>query len=261
MCPPCVDMDIDPALIDSSLILASEILYNLTGRVWPGVCADVIRPVRDSCFSGAGRWFGSFGVSVYGTALGRRLGDVGWASSPSFHEQTGGTWLGEIYLPGFPVDAVSEVKLDGVILNASRYRIDNRRSLVALPQAGDTWGGWPCCQNMRLAPTEKGTFQVSYTFGAAPPPGGVHAAATYACQLALSANPITAGLCRLPQRITNITRQGISMAIIDPLTIIGEGMIGLPEVDTWVNSVWAGRKRRRASITALDQRKPTRRNG
>lgn len=254
LCPPCIDMDIDPALIDSSIILASEVLYNLTGRAWPGAVSDVIRPVGRSCFA-MRKWYSA--VAVDGIFGGSGLG-VGWAPDPSLASQ--GSWLSEIRLPGYPVTAVSKVMLDGVQLANNRYRIDNRRTLVALPQPGDSWGGWPSWQQDRLADTEPGTFGVYYSWGTGPPPGGVHAAAIYSCELALSASPATIGQCRLPRRVTTLTRAGVSMAIIDPLTIIRDGMVGIPEVDVWVNSVWVGRNRRRASITALDQRKPSRRH-
>lgn len=259
MCPPCIDSDIDPTLLDKGLVIASEVLYNLTGRAWPGATIDKIRPVGRDCWL----WRGWRGLAVDGIYSGTMMPSsgwlpYGWTPDPSLGYQ--GQWLSEIRLPGFPVVSVDKVTLDGVVLPVDRYRVDNRRTLVALPHPSDAWRGWPVFQRDALAVDQPGTFGVEYKWGELPPPGGVNSAAIYGCELALGMSPKTIGACRLPKRVTTVTRAGMTMAIIDPMTIVKDGMVGLPEVDMWVASVWFGRRRRRASITAVDQRKPSRRN-
>ena len=58
--------------------------------------------------------------------------------------------------------------------------------------------------------------------------------------------------------MTSITRQGISLAVLDPLTLFVDGLTGLPEVDLWVQSVRLGRARRSASLMVPGRRTMTR---
>ena len=113
--------------------------------------------------------------------------------------------------------------------------------------------GWPCCTRLDLADTEEDTWSITYTYGQNPPIGGIRAAAVLACELTLAFQPETVNQCRLPKRVTSITRQGVSMAILDPLTLFADGLTGLSEVDLWVSSVAVGAKRRRASVIVPGQ--------
>ena len=110
-----------------------------------------------------------------------------------------------------------------------------------------------CCQRLDLADTEEDTWSITYTYGQNPPIGGIRAAAVLACELTLAFQPETVNQCRLPKRVTSITRQGVSMAILDPLTLFADGLTGLSEVDLWVSSVAVGAKRRRASVIVPGQ--------
>lgn len=255
--------------IDDALLIASEILNNLTGGAWPGECEDVIRPVAADYWNwrGGRGWAGwGWGMPVTGvwtgpttTGLGAWGPWGGWDPNPSTADQArshSSRWLSEIRLPSTPVVSITEVLLDGVILDPTRYRLANRRSLVMTPHDGDAWQAWPTFQDDRAAPDQPRTFQITYRYGDGPPPGGVAMAKLYGCQIAQAGLPG----CQLPQRVQTITRQGVSMTVLDPLTLTEKGMVGLPTVDMWVASVWARRRRRPASVTALDRRKPTRRD-
>ena len=207
------------------LQFASSVLYEFTGHQWPGEHTDIIRPVGCSCH--------------------------GYALS---HLADGTTWIHhgvtEIVLPGYPVVSIDEVKIDGAVVPSAQYRVDDWRKLVYLPPASGGVGGWPCSQRLDRPDTDEGTFSVEYKWGAAPPAEGTTCAAILACQLAIACQPDPAkNGCRLPQRITNITRQGVSMAILDPLTLFGEGRTGLTEVDLWLDSLRYGQKHRPAQIT------------
>ncbi|MGN8801497.1 hypothetical protein ACTNCM_12835, partial [Candidatus Merdisoma sp. HCP28S3_H6] len=48
---------------------------------------------------------------------------------------------------------------------------------------------------------------------------------------------VDSGRCRLPKYATQVTRQGVSVHMADPAEVIGEGLTGLPEVDSWIRSV------------------------
>jgi hypothetical protein len=165
----------------------------------------------------------------------------GWCSCNRTEGQYGCASIPEIRLPGYPVDPESvEVTIDGDAF--TDFEILDRRRLVRTD--GD---GWPCCQDLTLADTETGTWKVRYGYGVIPPPGGRRAAAMLGCELYRAFHP-EAGECSLPSRITNITRQGVSMAILDPLTLFADGRVGLPFVDMWLASQKAGEHQRVSMI-------------
>lgn len=221
VCAPCDDYAFDLVQLEDGLQVASDVLFNLTGRQWPGECSTTVRPCGY-----------------------RRADSCGCMSSRT----CGCRRLSELQLPG-PVVSVEQVKIDGEVVPTARYRVDDHRHLVYLPESDSAERqGWPCCQRLDLADTEDDTWSVTYTFGMAPPPGGVRAAAALGCQLALACSPESAGQCRLPKRVTSITRQGVTLAMIDPLTLFADGLTGLAEVDLWVQSIILGAKRRRASV-------------
>lgn len=259
ICAPWADVadvsctTLDPAAVEEALWLASEILYNLTGGVWPGECEETIRPVAKAWCAGRVGLYPFVGVDgAWSTWSG-----PGWNPSPADQDWSHSSrWLSEIRLPSTPVVSITEVRLDGAVLLADRYRIANRRSLVMTPQPGDQWQGWPAFQDDHLDDTEPGTFSVKYKYGFGPPRAGAIMAARYGCQIALSGT----AECKLPERVQTISRQGVSMTVLDPLDFIQNGQVGLPIVDNWVGSVWARRKRRRSTVTALDRRKRVRRD-
>lgn len=226
VCAPCVDNDDVSAVIDDQLQVASDILFLLSGRRWPGVCSDTVRPcARPRCHGSISCSCGGLSTVVLGPNL----------------------------------VAVSQVKVDGEVLSDALYRVDTAHDeLVRLPDANGSRVSWPCCQRLDLADTEDDTFSVTYTYGAEPPVGGVKAAAELACELALSC---TGGTCRLPKRVQTVTRQGVTVALIDSLDLFERGMTGLPSVDLWLKSVNPNGLSRRAKVLSPDTMQPNRRIG
>lgn len=98
------------------------------------------------------------------------------------------------------------------------------------------------------------TWHITYGFGKPPPEGGRIAANVLACQIAL--NRCGGDNCVLPQRLKQITREGVSMAFADPLDFLNRGEVGLYEVDLWLNSVNPKRIMRRAAVFRADAHKP-----
>lgn len=43
--------------------------------------------------------------------------------------------------------------------------------------------------------------------------------------------------CELPTNTTSVSRQGVTVQMADPAEVIGQGMVGLPDVDAWVRAV------------------------
>jgi len=227
----------DPDVLESVLPLASDILFELTRRRWPGTCHDEFRPMAQFRAAAYPRWWPD-----------DQRGSLGWCSCNRARE-TGCARLPEIKLPGTPVDADSiKVTLNGV--DFTDFALHDHRFLVRTD--GD---GWPCCQDLLAPLSEDHTMGIEYDFGLGPPDSGVIVCMQYALQLALSldAEAVASNKCQLPKRVTTITRQGITMAVLDPMVFIQKGMVGLALVDQWVASVNLGSDRRAGSVLVPGQ--------
>lgn len=234
LCEPCNDYESElAAQLPDTLQMASDVLYQLSGSKYPGLCTDVVRPCAKpgpDIFNRGdpllllrhmpGTWYPAWGTCGC------------WAG--------GSCGLGgnrEVLLPSRPVNAITKVLLDGVELTADvHYRLDDYKALVRLPDANGRPQHWPCCQRMDLASTEVGTWEVWYTYGLEPPPLGVRAAAVLACELAMACSPsVSADKCRLPRRVQTVIRQGVTIVMapsdfLDPRT----GKTGIWEVDLFL---------------------------
>lgn len=72
-------------------------------------------------------------------------------------------------------------------------------------------------------------LMVTYTFGSEPPVAVLRAIEVYAGELSKAMSGDST--CRLPQRVTTIVRQGVSMTLLDPGEYLDEGKTGIPDVD------------------------------
>jgi len=215
--------------------MAVELLWRWTNRAF-GVCSIVARPQRtcyQSSFWGWGPYSG---------------GSMSWHSSPvSQWVLSGGdvsafvacgtcgaigtctcTGMTSVKLPG-PVVSVSAVTIDGVDFPEVNWSLDNGR-LLRLDGSS-----WPATQNLELPDTEVGTWSVSYSIGHPVPVGGQIAAGVFALELAKALCGDSG--CQLPQRVRSITRQGISMAVLDGFDDLDKGRTGIYLVDSWVSSI------------------------
>jgi hypothetical protein len=126
----------------------------------------------------------------------------------------------QIVMPS-PVGAITEVWLNGAILDPSAYRVDNGDKLVR--QDG---GAWPACQDMNLPSTHDEAFVISYYPNLAANDLLRYAAGVLAVEYFKACSGKS---CRLPNGVTSITRNGISMEI--PSGLYPNGATGLREVD------------------------------
>lgn len=221
-CGPCPPLD--GLTVEESARwerMAVEYLWNWTGRTF-GLCPVTIRPCRDLNWVGHGRSGGGFQPVLvegrwYNLGCGMCLGTCSCDRTPS------------IRLPG-PIDSVTSVTIDGDVLAPSAYRVDNAQLLVRVDG-----NSWPTVQHMDVPTTAPGTWEVQYVRGTPAPLQGQLAAGLLACELAKAAcNDST---CKLPQRIQTITRQGVTMAMLDPMNDIDKGHTGIWLVDSFVASV------------------------
>ncbi len=253
---------LDPSVnVESAIAAASQILFLLSGRQWSGLQADVVRPTSRWVDNDKGR--PSSGGYGYGW---------GYSASPIWQRswglcvcnrtyRSGCSSVPEITLGGTPIASIEQIREDGVILDPSTYRVDDDRWLVRLPNADGSARGWHCCQSMISSPDEPNTFEVQYHYGRPPDEAGKRQAATLAYQLALGASPSTATKSRLPTRITSVTRQGMTMIVLDPMQFLREGHTGLYEVDLWLTAVNRVGLVRRSTISSPDLPERVRRAG
>lgn len=241
---------LDEDLLDEMIIVASEILYKLSARQYPGVCTDTVLPLQ--------RWYQTDGN------LGFPPGWQNWRSWWGVHsytcgrppERAGGCGpLSEITLGVYPLRTIIEVRIDGHVIDPTTYRIDDHRWLVRVDQTGPT--SWPCCNSLDRDPlTDVGTFQVIDQWGSAPPTSGVRAAKTLAIELAKGAS---GGNCQLPQRVLTLQSQGVNYTLLDPLTFLDNGQTGIYLVDLFLHTVNPNKLARRATVLSPDVGRPVRR--
>jgi hypothetical protein len=222
---------------------AADLLWNLTNRLF-GACPVFVRPCAQTCADGS--WTTTFwGRGPYPWA-----GTAGIGSGPWWPVIVGGKWYNvtcgcvgscscaidgptALQLPG-PVQDIIQVRVDGVVLPPTAYRLDYHRTLIRTD--GEVW---PSCQDMLATPDQPGTFEVQYTHGIPVPVGGQIALGTLACEMAKAA--VHDDTCALPQRLQTITRQGVTVGFVDQFEQLAEGRTGIYVVDAWIASVTAPR--------------------
>lgn len=243
------DVGTDLTVLNDGIIIASQLLYELSGRRYTGGCDQTVRP----CGVGCGFWQvlsrGHLVLDPF--AYGWRGNGWWWEGQRS----CGCEPLSTVDLAGYPVREIVEVKIDGAVVDPSTYRLDEWHKLVRL-------GGlmWPACQDMGAPDTETGTFSVRYLYGINPPPSGVAAANELACQLYLRC--VNSDQCQLPDGVTRVTRQGLTFerpAFISwahqggqSRSLVYGWHTGLTAVDAFLNAMNPSGLRRRPAIASPD---------
>lgn len=225
---------------------ATEILWMLSGRIF-GLCEVTVRPCAARCAVPQGTTYQGFaGNAMIGSGM------VGlW--TPSLID---GAWVNcscmsdcctvcDLDLPFGPASEIVSIQIDGAVLeprhladpnnleseSLATYRIDSYDRLVRLDG-----GCWPTCQDLSLPLTEEGTWAITYNFGVPVPVAGQVAAAELACEFAKACEGDST--CKLPSRVQSITRQGVTMTMLDTLSDLWQtGRTGLFNVDLWLSAV------------------------
>lgn len=224
--------DLDPALQEQVDAWAVQYLWNWTRRRF-GPCEVSYRPCRKRC---AGLGGGIFPALIGGRFYNLCCGLCGDADTCSCKH------VSQIILPG-PIAEPTEILIDGVELPLDAVRIDNFTVIVRIDG-----GHFPDCQDLGAEPTEPDTWQVSYLQGEPIPSGGGLVAGMLACELAKSVCGDSS--CRLPQRVTSITRQGLTMAILDSFDGLDSGYTGIWAIDSWLSA--ANNPPRRSTVSSPD---------
>lgn len=229
---------VDDATWERLLMQASEIMWALSGRRWYGAGCEETAMLR-SYPPQAGRpgWpyddsWGACGCASFGSWTGDGWYAPVWGSYSDIAHPNPIA----IQLPRAPITAIVEVTEDGVTVDPGDYRLTRSGWLERIDG-----GHWRTCGD---------TTEITYQFGEPPPEGGVQAVITLAVQLALDS--VGDPKCRLPARVTSLTRQGISVSMLDPMEFITNGKTGFYMIDLWLSAVNPYNRPARGSVWSLD---------
>lgn len=208
-----------PEQRDFAHALASATLRRLTGgRV--GNCPITVRPCKPDGF-----WNRTHMVPEYRSYSPLNLGgqwiNVGCCTSPACSCETACT----VDLPR-PVQAVTEVKVDGSLVDPADYFVSRNRFIWI----GEGDCPFPAGQDLSKPDTELGTFSITYLNSYPVDSVGACAVGVLALEFARSAN--NSNKCRLPSNVRSIVRQGVSMEMVTGS--FPDGMTGLREVDAFI---------------------------
>lgn len=247
---PCDVAGVDSALLARALRFATEVVWALSGRQF-GLCTVTLRPCRRDCSD----------VSPYGWSWSE------WPAGLTYPTPAliGGAWfnlvcggcgdncscnrVSEVDLPA-PVHDVVQVKVDGTPLVTGAYRLDDNRHLVRIDG-----GEWPRCNDLNRSDAQIGTWSVTARFGQDVPEGGAWAVGELTCQYVAGA---TGADCRLPQSVTQLVRQGVTIQFDIVSELLKEGLTGLYFVDSFITTWNPSHLRRRSRTYSVDVPDPRR---
>lgn len=211
------------------IMAASQALYQLLGRRWPGECEATITPV---C------------AEPDHPVLPLPAGGTVELLLPPVTEMVGAAFMcgggTVVRLDTYPVIAVDEVVIDGEVLDPAAYRVDNHRWLVRLDG-----GRWPCVPPHRHADD---AFLVSVLYGGAPPELGERATVDLTRQLLLAT--CGDGGCTLSAQAKSVVREGVALDfVVGGITeALKNGNTGVPSCDLAIFSYNPNGLRRRARV-------------
>lgn len=199
------------AVTGDAVSMATEVLWSLSGQRF-GLCEVTLRPCREDCSQDVGSWVDWWSQAGYSGISGG--GPRPWWWDGVWANVCGGctsgcscTFLDTAILPA-PTREVLEVRLDGLVMNPSAYRVDENRKLIR------TDGGrWPTCQRMDLSDDEPGTWSVRISVGEDVPMLARRAVAQLAAEFA---RDCAGEECTVPYNVTSLARQGVTLQFGDP---------------------------------------------
>lgn len=230
-----------PTATGAAVAFATDVLWSLTGQRF-GFTTVKLRPTRPEHVStpypdGWQPWPGLQAPPDVGSGWGWGWGYY-WIEVGSCHSAA------EVTLPG-PVHAITEVKVDGVILSSSAYRVDGGRLLVRTDGSS-----WPYRNNLTLPDTSVGTWAITAQYGESVPSGAAVAVGELACEYLRG---LSGQDCRLPRAVTQIARQGVTISLPDMASQFEKGLTGLYFCDLFIRTWNPGALRGRARVYSVDR--------
>lgn len=227
-----------------------------TGRRF-GLCTKTVRPCRRDCEDCGGTWGYYWSEGTWMPYLLNGVwrncycgaGDGCGVCRPSCQ-----VWLEP------PVYSITSVYFSGSgIVDPSTYRVDDYQWLVrqgpAVTGAGDT-DCWPIMNNFNFPasgagePFDNSAWQVTYQQGIPMPAVLSRAAGELACEYA----KFCLGQdCRLPTRATSLSRQGITVSMVNVDQFLEDGLTGVITVDSVIRAFNPYRLVSRMKIATPDE--------
>lgn len=196
---------------------ASNLLWAMSGRKYSGTTT-----VTERYFTAidAFRYQGSSAKQFFPHMIGGSVFNLpaeDW--NDSAYQSDGTSSLSRIRLRGKPVLEVHLVRsgYDGHIIPEDAYYLAEHSMLVA--NKGTPW--------------TPGNLEVTYTYGQQPPTAGRHAARMFAIELI---KLWEGDDCALPDRVTSVTRQGVSYTILDNQDFLENFRTGIYAIDLFLRT-------------------------
>jgi hypothetical protein len=237
------------ALKDQAATYAKMVLWAATGRQY-GLCELTVRPCGKFCedcgyngwyYDGMGAWVPYIYNGEWHNCWCGGNGPGGCCTcSPDC----------QVYLPG-PVASIVSVRVDGASLNVTGGDIFvlDQQWLVRT----DTTACWPQCADQNLAPGDTDAFEVTYLRGLPVPDALAKAYASLACEYSRACLGLP---CRLPSRVSSISRQGVTISMVDIAELLRNGLTGLWEVDQVILALNPGGLKGRTRFWSPDMQDP-----
>jgi len=211
---------------------ASNILWALSGRKYTGLTTVTERYI---CASRTYR-YGAATTTYNAELISGKVYNIPSATFDYFEDMTtdGLSPAARLRLRGRPVHIVQEMRnRDGQIIDPSLYYLVDHSTI----------------QSVRGAPWTPCDVEVTYSYGVEPPPMGKQAARI----LALEFIKLWSGEdCALPQRVTSVSRQGVSYTILDSQDFLDDMRTGIYSIDLFLKSVNPDKARSRARVFSPD---------
>lgn len=224
--------DYDFLIQDRATMMATRAMRSLTAyRV--GGCPITVRPCATGC---EGAPMSQWGSAFY---------PINYAGTWTNCGCVGGCLHNALELVP-PVGEVVGVNVDGEALVEGDWRLLNGKYLIR--SDGERW---PVTNDMTLPDTEVGTWSVTFLNAYKVDALGAYAAGILACEFAKACS---GAACRLPNNVTQVVRQGLTMTIL-PGTFPG-GVTGIREVDAYVRTWNPQRFTTAPAVWSPQQRKP-----
>lgn len=186
---------------ESSIQIASQILYKLTGEKFQGV-HTVTEKYNPNASSSSHTTPALINGNMYN--IPRSAGNDG-----------------KLYLRHRPVREIIEIVEMGSVLPQTSFELRNRTFVVKKNRTP-----WLSDYTNEL--------EVTYSYGAKPPLAGKLAAIKLANELNLSM--VGSSDCALPSRVSSVARQGVQITMLDPQEFLEQGRTGLYEVDLFLKT-------------------------
>lgn len=209
---------IDPSgpYTDLAVDAATWLLYKLTGEKYPG------RNTITECYSHES--YNGFTITP-AVVQGQFLNTI-----------SGGTR--KLYLRQTPALKINSVSINGIVLDPTKYQLRNNAYIVQTNLL--EWNISPISE-----------VCVNYDWGLKPPAMGKLACTLLANELIKSYT--MPSQCKLPERVTSVSRQQVSFSILDPHTFLNEGKLGIYLVDAFIATSNPSRARKQPRVISPDR--------